>query len=320
MTFLKRSHSSRRLKVTAIFAASSMAFLSIGQAPVASARPVLGSGFEQPFVGPVKYLKTTPTQATRTAQVNKPLGQAKADRLAKQLGFDKSKSFSKAQYALYLSGKGVGGGGADAKTAADFTKESVLALTNSNAAPYFRNIDGVRTRIVLGSYGLYVNPEGLLESPANNTSPVKKINYVLEPQALCRKSPPPAELNLPEGTCGYMGRWMKKNGAADTLKELYASAYAVELGPGADSQALQEPHELVPNVKKDVKTWVGMPIAPSIYIVNFLLIYALSPREAAKMPAYWEPIPEAVATSIIGDANDQDGQVPYSQFKDLFTR
>ena len=49
--------------------------------------------------------------------------------------------------------------------------------------------------------------------------------------------------------------------------------------------------QLVTNTKGNTTSIVGMSMVPSIWIVNFALIYTLNPRLAAKMPAYWAPIP-----------------------------
>jgi hypothetical protein len=42
----------------------------------------------------------------------------------------------------------------------------------------------------------------------------------------------------------------------------------------------------------------GPPISPAIYLVNFLLLYMVNPRVAARMPAYKAPIPKAVAPCL----------------------
>lgn len=260
-------------------------------ASAANAAPFRDTGFEQPFAGPTKYLDSAPTEAKRSRQVNKPLGQERADKLAKQLGFDKRKAFSKKQYRAFINALGYEGIAtkAEAVEAAKLTRLSVSYLTNTTANPIYRMIDGKRTEIVLGSYGLIVNKDGMLESPANPTSPVRQINWVLAPKVVCEfpNNTPPAGI-----PCGYMTDWMRKNGAKDTLRELYRSAYTPEVPYGSQSQTTRDPWELVPNQKGIGRTrYVGMAMAPSIWIVNFLLIYALSPTEAAKMPAFWEPIP-----------------------------
>ncbi len=107
------------------------------------------------------------------------------------------------------------------------------------------------------------------------------------------------------------------------LRELYRSAYTPEVPYGSQSQTTRDPWELVPNQKGIGRTrYVGMAMAPSIWIVNFLLIYALSPTEAAKMPAFWEPIPAPVTKAILATPADSAtaGQVPYDRFMKYFAR
>jgi hypothetical protein len=58
-----------------------------------------------------------------------------------------------------------------------------------------------------------------------------------------------------------------------------------------------------------------MSMAPSIWIVNFVLVYTLNPSVAAKMPARWTPIPANVALAI---AESRSGQVRFSQYKSSF--
>lgn len=57
-------------------------------------------------------------------------------------------------------------------------------------------------------------------------------------------------------------------------------------------------------------------MVPSIWIANFLLIYAVSPTAAAQMPAAWAPIPTDVANAI---SASETGQVSYSQYQSYFT-
>ncbi|MBU6364105.1 MAG: hypothetical protein KGQ95_07810, partial [Acidobacteria bacterium] len=160
------------------------------------------TGFDQPYAGTPKYERFAPTQATAPAQVNAPLGQAAADRLARQIGLDKAKVFTSRQYALFISGKGKGGQAAPAK----LVDQSVRILTNTTGRPLYSNVDGVLTPTVLASYGLMVNETGLLESPANSTAPTRQVNSVLVPG-------------------GYMGTWARANGAKESIAALYRSAY-----------------------------------------------------------------------------------------------
>ena len=60
-----------------------------------------------------------------------------------------------------------------------------------------------------------------------------------------------------------------------------------------------------------------VPVAPAMWILNYLLVYALNPEKARFFPAYWEPIPEEVVTAI---EESENGQVAYADFMDLFAR
>lgn len=256
---------------------------------IASANAV--TGFAQPYMGTPRYERVAPTEVTLPSQMNAPLGQAAADRLARQIGLDKSRVFTARERALFMAGKGVGGQAAPAK----LVDQSVRILTNTTGRPIYANVDGIWTPTVLASYGLIVNRDGMLESPANSTAPTRKVNSVLAPG-------------------GYMGTWARANGAGDSIEALYASAYTREAVYGARSQGISGVAQLVPNQKGDVTATVGMSIAPSIYIVNFALIYTLSPRLAAKMPSHWRAIPPEIAAAI---AASPTGQVPYSQYAAL---
>jgi hypothetical protein len=52
-------------------------------------------------------------------------------------------------------------------------------------------------------------------------------------------------------------------------------------------------------------------MVPSIWLVNFALLYVLNPALAAEMPAYWAPIPANVADAIFASPT---GQVPYREY------
>jgi hypothetical protein len=58
-----------------------------------------------------------------------------------------------------------------------------------------------------------------------------------------------------------------------------------------------------------------MSMAPSIWLVNFALIYTVNPRLAAAMPAAWAPIPPVVARALLASPT---GQVPYLRFAAAF--
>lgn len=283
-----------------------------GAAP-ATAAPGSSTGFQSPFTGPTQYLKYAATQAKVSVNVNAALGQKRADSLAQTLGFKKKRALSAMQYTNFVSGFGVGGGTPASAAAAQVIVDCLVYQTDTNANPKPKSADGSITYPHLGSYGLAVNENGALESVANSTNPCRQVNIVLEPVAMC---PPPAgtnPLNLP---CGYMSTWMKANGASDTLAALYASAYTAEVTDASKSQQVSGVAQLVTNTKSGgVTSMVGMPLAPSVWLANFLILYALNPVLAAEMPAYWAPIPSNVATAI---ANSATGQVPFADFASAF--
>ena len=104
---------------------------------------------------------------------------------------------------------------------------------------------------------------------------------------------------------------IKRARAAEaSVEALYASAYTDELVFGLLSQQVSGAAQLVTNTKGGVSTEVGMPMAPSIWLINFALLYMLSPDVAANMPAAWAPIPSEVADAILASPT---GQVPYCE-------
>ncbi|MFN8125242.1 MAG: hypothetical protein U0R64_01835 [Candidatus Nanopelagicales bacterium] len=247
------------------------------------------TGFTQPFAGDARYLRYAPREATTSKQINRPLGMKKAHRIARKLGLRQRHVFTPHQYRLFVSGRGVGGD----RSAAKLVDQSVRILTNTKRRPLIAKIDGHRVPSVLAGYGLMVDRAGLLESPANSSAPTRQVNSVIEPG-------------------GYMPKWCRQNGARDSLRMLNRSAYLPEAVYGNQAQLQSGVAQLVPNVKSGRTATVGMSMAPSIWVVNFALIYMLKPQLAAKMPARWTPIPPDVAQAI---ADSPTGQVPYLDYR-----
>ena len=52
-------------------------------------------------------------------------------------------------------------------------------------------------------------------------------------------------------------------------------------------------------------------MVPSIWEINFALIYVLNPGLAAEMPARWAPIPRQIVEALEQSAT---GQIPFSQY------
>ncbi len=250
------------------------------------------TGFSQPYAGTPKYQQYAPTEATSARQINRPLGSKAADRIARKLGLNRAHAFTAKQYALFISGKGVGGDKKDA----ELVDASVRIFTNTTGRPLYANVDGKVTPTVLSSYGLFVNPAGVLMSLANTDAPTRKVNVVLAPG-------------------GYLGAWCRQNGAQDSLRMLYQSAYTSEVVYGNKSQQQSGVDQLVPNQKSGRSATVGMSMAPSIWIVNFVAVYTLNPKLAAYMPARWTPIPANVVQALKASPT---GQVPYSEYESSF--
>jgi hypothetical protein len=62
-----------------------------------------------------------------------------------------------------------------------------------------------------------------------------------------------------------------------------------------------------------VTTQIGVSMIPSIWLVNFILLYALNPNYAALMPSNWAGIPSQVSDAIWANG----GQVPYADFASM---
>lgn len=284
-----------RLGRAALAAVSSAAALSIVAAAMGAGAAGSATGFAQPFAGTPKYEKWTPTEAKNIGQVNRPLGQKTADRVARKLGLDKQLVFTPEQYELFIRGGGVDG---DPVSAA-LIDRSVRIFTNTTGNPLYAYVDGARTPFVLAGYGLWVDEGGLLMSLANDAAPTKRVNPLIAPG-------------------GYVDVWCRKNGCERSLAMLHRSAYQSEIGFAIASQQLPQsiPAQLVPNVKGGGRTTiVGMSMAPSIWIINFTLLYVLNPGVAAMMPGWWSPIPDDVAEAMAASPN---GRVRYGEYQSSF--
>lgn len=275
---------------TGVAAAVAVALvLMLTGAQAAAARPAPDTGFSMPYSGPAKYEYLAPKQAKNSRQINKPIGLKRANKIAAGLGLSKKHVLKEWQYLAFISGKGLNGSG-DPESA-KLADQSVRIFTNTTGRPLSYDT-------VLGSYGLFVNEEGMLMSLANLAAPTRIANELLVPG-------------------GYVNTWFLANRAKRSLVQLYRSGYTVEAFYGNQAQQLKEsyPAQLVPNTRKGVSTQVGMSMAPALWLTNFALLYTLKPEIAAKMPAYWTPIPADVADAILASPN---GQVRWSEYEEYF--
>ncbi|AHH18972.1 hypothetical protein NONO_c41880 [Nocardia nova SH22a] len=260
-------------------------------APAATGTSVadpVDTGFAQPFAGAPGYQSAAPTRVSGPDELNQPLGEELAERIAGQIGLGPADALSDQQYQDLSTGGGVSGD----RNAADVIDACVRILTNTVGRPLYSDVNGENTPSVLAGYGLYVNPGGQLESPANADAPTRQVNLLIAPG-------------------GYVGNWLRDNGAARTLAALYRSAYTVQAAYGFAAQQISGAAQLVTNTGGGVNSVVGMSMAPPLWIVNFALIYILKPSLAAQMPAHWAPIPAPVVDAIKASPT---GQVPFADY------
>jgi hypothetical protein len=253
-----------------------------------AAPPVGGTGFAQPFAGPEAYLPLAATELADAAQLHAPIGLARADEIAAGIGLSPDDALTPQQYHDLITGQGVHGD----PTQAALIDKSAAILTNTVGRPLPSVVDGQATGSVLASYGLFVNETGALMSPGNADAPTRQVNEVIAPG-------------------GYLDKWCLDNGCEPTIQALRSSAYPDFVAFGLLSQQISGEAQLAPNTKNGVSAYVGMSMAPSIWLTNFALLYVLSPEVAAAMPAYWAPIPPNVADAILASPN---GQVAYCAY------
>ena len=253
-------------------------------------RPADVTGFVLPFSGTLRFEYLAPTEVIDLSQRNEPIGRARADEIAAGMGFSPSDVMTNEQYIKFVTGRGVGGD----KSLAILLGQSVGLFINNNGMPLYSTVDGEIQASVLSSFGLMVDPAGMLQSLANESSPSKQVNIDLAPG-------------------GYMGDWCRDNGCSSTIQALYESAYTEEVVLGYLSQEASMPAQLVTNDKNGVTTQIGASMIPSIWLVNFILLYALNPNYAALMPSNWAGIPSQVSTAIWANG----GQVPYADFASM---
>ncbi|MEU4314284.1 hypothetical protein [Nocardia sp. NPDC024068] len=261
--------------------------------PAAHSDPVADTGFAIPFSGAPGYESVAPARITGPEQLNQPLGQDLAETIAGRIGLGSGDALTEQQYRDLSTGGGTGGD----RGAAEVIGACVEILTNTVGRPVYSQVNGQSTPSVLASYGLYVNPDGLLESPANADAPTRQVNTLIAPG-------------------GYIGTWLRNNGAVHTLAALYRSAYTVQAAFGFAAQQISGSAQLVTNTKGGVSSEVGMSMAPPLWIVNFALIYVLNPALAAAMPASWAPIPPPVADAIEASPT---GQVAFGDYASYFS-
>src|ERR1700744_3612008 len=88
-----RTMTAAALAGTSLLAVAGTQARGAGAASAATLRPT-GTGFRAPFSGPLQFEYLAPPELTRPSQLNQPLGQQKADYIARNLGLRKSNSLT----------------------------------------------------------------------------------------------------------------------------------------------------------------------------------------------------------------------------------
>lgn len=101
---LLAAHRSRVATAATLAGACLLALPGLQSAGAEAATHSPGTGFSSPFTGPARYEYLAPTEIGSPRQLNQPLGQQAADRLAKKLGLRKAGAFTRNQYLEFISG------------------------------------------------------------------------------------------------------------------------------------------------------------------------------------------------------------------------
>ena len=84
------------------------------------------------------------------------------------------------------------------------------------------------------------------------------------------------------------------------------------------AQARETDRDMAPEtaskLSKDYVAPFGVPLAPPIYLINFLLLYVSNPENAAFMPAYRVALPQEVYKCLV----DNPGGCPYGEMAPFF--
>ena len=257
------------------------------------------TGFALPDSGTPGLAYLSAPKTVDPDKLSQPIGEALADEIATGMGFSKTDSLTNQQYLEFVSGGGVGGDQARAV----LLGQSVGLFINNYGFPLYTTVNGRTKTYALSSFGLIVDPKGKLQSLANESSPSKAVNQDLAP-----------------GPNGYMGVWCRANGCQHSIDQLYLSAYTAEVIFGNEAQKNQKPVQLVTNTKDGSTAYVGMSMSPSIWLVNFILLYTLNPKFGAQMPSLWTPIPADIAAALEADVDDvrpaaEQGKVDFSSYE-----
>lgn len=253
------------------------------------------------------YSHLAPSFTLNPRKINKPLGRKKADFIADELGITEDMLLTKSEYRKFIGTPETREQNPDQAT----IYECVQFLTNSTANPYEVDVngDGVTDQsVILGSYGMSV---------ANVDSSLYIQTDCFEDgagyQAQC--------LKFNELTKGYLQKWSLENGTYAKWREMlklpsfkkltYASLQCQDEYVDTNACVVD-----LNGVNGDEQRYAGVPMAPTLWLINFMFIYKMNPNMAAKMPGYAALIPGNFAEDMIQAQVDDQPGLPYEDYID----
>ena len=249
-----------------------------------------GHRVRQPVLRDAAFPAVRAHGAHDVAQLNRPLGQRAADRLAVRLGLSRADVFTPAQYAAFVTGKGVGGDLAQAK----LVDASVAILTNTVGRPLTRGSTGTSRRRC------------------------RRLRAVRQHRRHARE-PRQRRVPGPEGQHGHRARRLPRHVVPRQRGDAVAGG-PLPLGvPGRDGVRLPGAAAVEcgaaghQHQARDLRQ-VGNADGAALWITRFGPIYTPYPKLAADIPARWAPIPTTVATAMLASP---DGRVPYADYASL---
>ena len=254
------------------------------------------------------YSNLAPPFTLNPRRINLPLGRERADAIADELGITEEMLLTRSEYRKFLGTPKTRAQNEDQETIYD----CVQFLTNSKANPFKVDTNGdgrIDQRVVLGSYGMsVVNVDSKLYI---QTDCYEEGNY----QAQCLKFNALAK--------GYLQKWSLENGSYAKWRAMLKLPSFKKLS----AASLQCQNEYVDSnacivdlkgIEVSDQRYAGIPMAPTLWLINFMFIYKMNPNMAAKMPGFAALIPDDIAEDMIQAQADGEPGLLFEDYIDEF--
>lgn len=249
------------------------------------------------------YSHLAPKFTSDPEKINQPLGIRKARRIAAELGITPEMTFTKEEYREFLGTK---------RSRRTNTNQAIIyncvqVLSNSSANPIKVDTDGDKIpdeKIILGSYGLSVinnNSQAYIQTDCYETS----CGY----EANC--------LQFNSLATGYLQRWSIEHGTYKKWREMIKLRSFKKLTYASINcqNDYVEDNACIVNLKgPETDSYAGVPLAPTLWLINFMFLYKMNPKVAAKMPGYAAHIPTDFAEAMIEAQADESYGLSYSEY------